>query len=103
VKLASTVTYFSACHSRLKLIVSRQHTSPAEKAFDSVLDVYEQLGVHMPQLSKYEKLLQTFPGSEECLVNIYDDVQRFHTLAYKLFSLRAKCEITPGFESRFRR
>ncbi|VUC29298.1 unnamed protein product [Clonostachys rosea] len=67
-----------------------KHTSPAEKAFDSVLDVYEQIGVHFPQLSKYERLFHTFPGSTECLVNIYDDVQRFHTLAYKLFSLRTK-------------
>ncbi|CAH0027137.1 unnamed protein product [Clonostachys rhizophaga] len=65
-------------------------TSPTEKPFDSVLDVYEQLGVHLPQLQNFEKLFRTFPGFEQCLVNIYDDVQRFHKLAYKLFSLRTK-------------
>lgn len=92
----------STCPFGTKLIVPLQHTSPTDKAFDSVLDVYEQLGVHLPQLHNFEKLFRTFPGFEECLVSIYDDVQRFHKLAYELFSLRTKCEIIPGSDSRLR-
>ncbi|KAI1422036.1 hypothetical protein F5Y12DRAFT_800163 [Xylaria sp. FL1777] len=65
-------------------------TNPAERAFDNVLDVYEQLGHKIPPLYEYMRLFTGLPESEGCLLYIYEDVFTFHRLAYKLFSLRAK-------------
>ncbi|KAJ4267531.1 hypothetical protein NW762_003638 [Fusarium torreyae] len=65
-------------------------TNPVDRAFDGMLDVYGLLGAQLASLSQYEGFFQRFPGSKECLVNIYEDVQRFHVLAYKLFSLPSK-------------
>ncbi|KAI0592764.1 hypothetical protein F4775DRAFT_580879 [Biscogniauxia sp. FL1348] len=65
-------------------------TSPTERTFDNVLEVYEKLGCKMPLLYEYVRFFIRLPESEECLVNIYQDVFMFHKLAYKLFSLRPK-------------
>ncbi|KAF4951750.1 hypothetical protein FSARC_12821 [Fusarium sarcochroum] len=65
-------------------------TNPVDRAFDGMLDVYGQLGAHLVNLSQYKEFYQRFPDSIECLVNIYQDVQRFHFSAYKLFSLPSK-------------
>ncbi|RYO92418.1 hypothetical protein DL766_000388 [Monosporascus sp. MC13-8B] len=65
-------------------------TNATERAFDNVLDVYEQLGYKIPPLYEYMRLFTGVPESEGCLVYIYQDVLMFHRLAYKLFSLRAK-------------
>ncbi|KAI1635197.1 hypothetical protein F4809DRAFT_467935 [Biscogniauxia mediterranea] len=65
-------------------------TNSTERAFDNILDVYEQLGCKIPLLYEYVQLFIRLPESEECLVNIYEDVLKFHQLSYNLFSLRVK-------------
>ncbi|RYP79132.1 hypothetical protein DL771_000110 [Monosporascus sp. 5C6A] len=65
-------------------------TNPTERAFDNVLDIYQQLGYKLPLLYQYMRLFTGLPESEGCLVYIYQDVLTFHRLAYKLFSLREK-------------
>jgi len=70
-------------------------TNLTERAFDSVLDVYEQLGNKLLPLYEYIRLFIRLPESEECLVYIYRDILTFHRLAYKLFSLRSNCELEP--------
>jgi hypothetical protein len=67
--------------------------NPAEKAFDNILDVYEQLGHKIPLLYEYMRLFDKLQDSRECLVYIYQDILTFHQLAYKLFSLRTNREV----------
>ncbi|KAM5366412.1 hypothetical protein ACJZ2D_010522 [Fusarium nematophilum] len=67
-----------------------ERTKLTEKAFDNVLDGYELLGAHIMPLSQYTGFFREFTDAEECLLNIYEDIQRFHSLAYELFSLRPK-------------
>ncbi|GAB1314542.1 Zinc finger protein (Fragment) [Madurella fahalii] len=62
-------------------------TNLNDRAFDGVLDIYEQLGNKIPPLYEYMRLFTGLPESERCLVYIYRDVLTFHRLAYKLFSL----------------
>lgn len=57
-----------------------------------MLDVYEKLGVEVPNLAQFDQIFSESKDYEECLVNIYQDIQRFHHASYKLFSLRQKCE-----------
>jgi hypothetical protein len=83
------------CRGEHCLLVVIKTTNPTERAFDNVLDVYQQLGYKIPPLYEYVSLFTELPESEGCLVYIYQDVLTFHRLAYKLFSLRAKCEIEP--------
>lgn len=56
-----------------------------------MLDVYGLLGAQLMPLTRYRELFKKYPSAVECLVNIYEDIQRFHSLSYKLFSLTAKC------------
>ncbi|KPA38493.1 transcription factor [Fusarium langsethiae] len=65
-------------------------TNTTDRAFDGVLDVYGLLGAQLMPLARHREFFQTYPNAIECLVNIYQDIQRFHSLAYKLFSLTAK-------------
>ncbi|PCD18562.1 hypothetical protein FGRA07_06315 [Fusarium graminearum] len=65
-------------------------TNTTDRAFDGVLDVYGLLGAQLMPLTRYRELFKRYPSTVECLVNIYEDIQRFHSLAYKLFSLTAK-------------
>ncbi|KAF5632924.1 early growth response 1-B [Fusarium sp. NRRL 25303] len=65
-------------------------TNTTERAFDGVLDVYGLLGAHLLTLTQFKELFQRFPPAIECIVNIYGDIQRFHSTAYELFSLTAK-------------
>lgn len=67
-------------------------THQTDGAFDKVLDVYEKLGARIPRVLQYKSLFDEYANSQECLVSIYEDVQRFHLLAYQLFSLRSKCK-----------
>lgn len=46
----------------------------------------------MPHVSRYNGLFERIPETEELLVRIYEDVWKYHSMAYKLFSLRKKCE-----------
>ncbi|KAL2681201.1 hypothetical protein Neosp_008808 [[Neocosmospora] mangrovei] len=62
-----------------------ERTNPTEKAFDNILDTYEQLGVKLIKVSEYTSFFREVPTAKEYLVNIYKDVQHFHSLAYKLF------------------
>ncbi|KAG5658069.1 hypothetical protein KAF25_007020 [Fusarium avenaceum] len=62
-------------------------TDAADKALDSILDVYERLGAELIDLTQHEQLFRDYPDTVKCLVNIVEDIQRFHLLAYKLFSL----------------
>ncbi|KAF5570892.1 early growth response 1-B [Fusarium phyllophilum] len=64
-----------------------------ERAFDGLLDVYGLLGAQLLALTQFKELFQRFPPAIECIVNIYDDIQRFHATAYSLFSLTAKRKI----------
>ncbi|KAH7255325.1 uncharacterized protein BKA55DRAFT_688340 [Fusarium redolens] len=65
-------------------------TNITDRAFDGVLDVYGLLGAQLLPLTQFRELFQTFPDALECIVNIYHDIQRFHSTAYKLFSLTTK-------------
>ncbi|XEV00969.1 hypothetical protein FSHL1_006256 [Fusarium sambucinum] len=65
-------------------------TNTTDRAFDGVLEVYGLLGAQLMPLARHRDLFRRYPGAIECLVNIYDDIQSFHSLAYKLFSLTAK-------------
>lgn len=60
-------------------------TNQTEKAFDNLLDTYELLGVKLMRASEYTRLFCDVPETQEFLVNIYKDMQTFHSLAYKLF------------------
>ncbi|KAM6519204.1 hypothetical protein FALCPG4_012851 [Fusarium falciforme] len=62
-----------------------KRTNPTEKAFDNILDTYELLGVKLIRVSEYTSFFREVPEAQEYLVNIYKDVQHFHSLAYKLF------------------
>ncbi|KAF5663728.1 early growth response 1-B [Fusarium heterosporum] len=63
-------------------------TDTTDKALDGVLEEYQRLGAHLTDLTRYTDFFQTFQqDAVKCLVNIFQDVQRFHSLAYKLFSL----------------
>ncbi|KAF6793040.1 zinc finger protein [Colletotrichum sojae] len=63
-------------------------TEVNEKAFDHILEVYQQLGLQLLPLSQYMQLFEASRESRWCLVYIYKDVLEFHSIAYKLFSLR---------------
>ncbi|KAH7110714.1 hypothetical protein EDB81DRAFT_831516 [Dactylonectria macrodidyma] len=63
-------------------------TNLTERAFDNVLDVYEQLGNKILPLYEYIRLFTGLPESEGCLVYVYRDVLTFHRITYKLFSLQ---------------
>ncbi|KAF4957211.1 hypothetical protein FGADI_3276 [Fusarium gaditjirri] len=65
-------------------------TNTTDRAFDGVLDVYGLLGAHLLPLTQFEESFQRFPFAIECIVNIYHDIQRFHSTAYRLFSLTAQ-------------
>lgn len=69
-----------------------QTTNLAERAFDGVLDVYEQLGSQMLPLCQYTRLFTLLPESTACLVFIYRDVLAYHRVAYQLFSLQPSRE-----------
>ncbi|KAJ4180923.1 hypothetical protein NW755_011458 [Fusarium falciforme] len=62
-----------------------KRTNPTEKAFDNILETYELLGVNLIKVSEYTSFFREVPAAQEYLVNIYKDVQHFHSLAYKLF------------------
>ncbi|KAF5244817.1 hypothetical protein FANTH_7584 [Fusarium anthophilum] len=68
-------------------------SNTTDRAFDGVLDVYGLLGAQLLALTQFEGLFERFPPAIECIVNIYNDVQRFHSTAYRLFSLTAKRKI----------
>ncbi|RBR03772.1 uncharacterized protein FIESC28_11694 [Fusarium coffeatum] len=65
-------------------------TNSTDKAFDGVLDVYGLLGAQLVKLTRYRELFKRYPKATGCLVNIYQDIQRFHSMAYKLFSMSTK-------------
>ncbi|RGP79328.1 early growth response 1-b, partial [Fusarium longipes] len=65
-------------------------TNTTDKAFDGVLEIYGLLGAQLMPLTRYKEFFRTYPNAIKCLVNIYKDIQRFHSLAYKLFSLTTK-------------
>ena len=82
---------------RRKLLTSCKKTANlTERAFDNVLNIYEQLGNKILPLYEYIRLFTGLPECEGCLVYIYRDVLTFHQVAYKLLSLRSKCEIEPS-------
>ena len=71
-----------------------QSTNTTDRAFDGVLDVYGLLGAQLLPLTQFEEFFQRFPFAIECIVNIYHDIQRFHSIAYRLFSLTTKRKIS---------
>ncbi|KAF4443951.1 Early growth response 1-B [Fusarium acutatum] len=64
-------------------------TNTTDRAFDGLLNVYGLLGAQLFPLTKFEEFFQRFPSAVECIVNIYQDIQRFHSAAYRLLSLTA--------------
>ncbi|KAF4456643.1 zinc finger protein [Fusarium albosuccineum] len=60
-------------------------TTPTERAFDNILDAYEIIGAELPRLLQYAPFFRDCVPAQEFLENTYKDIQRFHTLAYKLF------------------
>ncbi|RKK98844.1 hypothetical protein BFJ71_g6569 [Fusarium oxysporum] len=69
-------------------------TNTTDRAFDGVLDVYGLFGAQLLPLTQFEEFFQRFPFAIECIVNIYHDIQRFHSIAYRLFSLTTKRKIS---------
>ncbi|KAF5575695.1 early growth response 1-B [Fusarium subglutinans] len=65
-------------------------SNTSDKAFNGMLKVYGLLGAQLLPLTQFQQLFQGFPDAIECIVNIYHDVQRFHSTAYRLFSLTSK-------------
>lgn len=72
--------------------LASQTTEVHEKAFDHILEVYQQLGLQLIPLTEYLQLFDASRESRWCLVYIYKDILEFHTIAYKLFSLRNTCK-----------
>ncbi|OLN85474.1 Early growth response protein 1-like protein 2 [Colletotrichum chlorophyti] len=66
-----------------------QTTNVNDKAFDHILEVYQQLGIEIPPLSEYKQLFMESQSGKQCLLHLYRDILDFHRLAYKLFSLRS--------------
>ncbi|KAF5637313.1 early growth response 1-B [Fusarium tjaetaba] len=64
-------------------------TNTTDRAFDGLLNVYGLLGAQLLPLTKFEEFFRRFPLAIECIANIYQDIQRFHSAAYRLFSLTA--------------
>nr|ANF07002.1 hypothetical protein FVEG_03173 [Fusarium verticillioides] len=64
-------------------------TNTTDRAFDGLLNVYGLLGAQLLPLTKFKEFFQRFPSAIECIANIYQDIQRFHSAAYRLFSLTA--------------
>ncbi|KAL3298050.1 zinc finger protein [Colletotrichum asianum] len=65
-------------------------TNINERAFDDILDVYYRLGLNIPRFTDYMHVFQSSQNGTMCLVNTYKDVLKFHSTAYKLFSLRSQ-------------
>ncbi|KAF4424899.1 hypothetical protein CFRS1_v013779 [Colletotrichum fructicola] len=65
-------------------------TNINERAFDDILDVYYRLGLNIPRFTDYMHVFQSSRNGIMCLVNTYKDVLKFHSTAYKLFSLRSQ-------------
>ncbi|OHE92072.1 hypothetical protein CORC01_12653 [Colletotrichum orchidophilum] len=64
-------------------------TNVNDRAFDHILEVYQQLGIKILPLSEYKQFFAESVNGRTCLLNIYNDVAVFHRTAYKLFSLRS--------------
>ncbi|KAF5517107.1 Vegetative incompatibility protein HET-E-1 [Colletotrichum siamense] len=65
-------------------------TNINERAFDDILDVYYRLGLSIPRFTDYMHVFRSSQNRIMCLVNTYKDVLEFHSIAYKLFSLRSQ-------------
>jgi hypothetical protein len=72
------------CPQRIVLIYE-QTASTYIKAFEELLDLYEQIGEQLPLASQYGRLMS---GSSDLLVvlgSLYKDIFEFHLRAYKYF------------------
>ncbi|EQB56029.1 hypothetical protein CGLO_03979 [Colletotrichum gloeosporioides Cg-14] len=65
-------------------------TSLHERAFDSLLDVYHRLGLSILPFDDYTPVFRESQDDIKCLVHTYEDVLKFHSAAYRLFSLRSQ-------------
>ncbi|CEN61886.1 hypothetical protein ASPCAL08533 [Aspergillus calidoustus] len=54
-------------------------------AFDALLEMYERIGLNLPQLEQYQSLFQSNAHMRTILHLIYADILRFHKKALKFF------------------
>lgn len=62
-----------------------QVTSTYVKAFDVMLDMYEDIGEQLPLFSQYQVLFQNTPHMNKILELIYVDILEFHAKAFRYF------------------
>jgi hypothetical protein len=65
-------------------------TSSWPKAFNILLDAYQQLAENLPMLEQYESFFITGSETPIVLALIYEEVLKFHLAACKLFAMRGK-------------
>ncbi|KAI0577634.1 zf-H2C2-2 domain-containing protein [Pyrenophora tritici-repentis] len=63
------------------LLTARNYTD----AFNSLLDMYLEIGESMPQFAQYQTLFQNNTHMQLALVNIYKDILEFHKEALRYF------------------
>ncbi|KAI2477453.1 Goodbye domain containing protein [Pyrenophora tritici-repentis] len=63
------------------LLTARNYTD----AFNSLLDMYLEIGESMPQFAQYQTLFQNNTHMQLALVNIYKDILEFHKEALQYF------------------
>jgi hypothetical protein len=62
-----------------------QTASSSHVAFDALLEMYERIGVSLPQLEQYQDLFQSNAHMRTILHLLYADILRFHKKALKFF------------------
>jgi uncharacterized membrane protein (DUF2068 family) len=62
-----------------------QTASSYHAAFDALLEMYERIGLNLPQLEQYQSLFQSNAHMRTILHLIYADILRFHKKALKFF------------------
>ncbi len=60
------------------------------RAFDTLLDAYQQLAENIPLLEQYHALFRTTPRMASVLTIIYEDILEFHQTALRVFKRPSK-------------
>ena len=67
-----------------------QVTSNFARAFDDLLDMYEQVGEQLDLLEKYSPMFKARPHMTRVLEMIYMDILEFHSQALSYFRQKSK-------------
>ncbi len=70
-----------------------QVTSNFARAFDDLLDMYEQVGEQLDLLEKYHSMFEAKPHMRRVLGMIYVDILEFHSQALSYFRQKSKWEV----------